>query len=188
LIDHEELALELLYQHEQKQLDILQQMLESGVEVGMAMDNLDASFHPPYYVEKYSASFYEKASSLCHKYKSKFFIHACGKQKVNLKLISSLGVDGLEGVAYPPLGDVELDEAFQMTHDTFIITGGISAHETENLTNRQQVFEYVKKLFECIKPYANRFMFSASCNTPINTSWETIKHFRDAWLEYGELQ
>ena len=44
----------------------------------------------------------------------------------NLKLISSLGVDGLEGVAYPPLGDVELDEVMKSTTDRFIITGGIS--------------------------------------------------------------
>jgi hypothetical protein len=187
LIDHEDLALELLHHHEKKQLELLKQMLEADVEVVMAMDNLDASFHPPYYLEKYSASFYEKASSLCHRYKSKFFIHACGKQKTNLRLISALGVDGLEGVAYPPLGDIELDEAFQMSHDTFIITGGISAHEIENLRTRQQVFDYVQRLFERIKPFSNRFMFSASCNTPINTSWETIKHFRDAWLEYGEL-
>jgi uroporphyrinogen-III decarboxylase len=96
-------------------------------------------------------------------------------------------VDGLEGVVYPPLGDVELDEAFQMTHDHFIITGGISAHETEHLTTREQVFDYVRNLFERIKPFSNRFVFAASCNTAINTPWEMIKQFRDAWLEYGEL-
>jgi uroporphyrinogen-III decarboxylase len=185
LIDYEDLAFELLFHHEKEQLDLLQQLLEAGAEVIMAMDKLDAGFHPPYYVEKYSASFYEKASSLCHSSKSKFFIHACGQQKSNLKLISSLGVDGLAGVAYSPLCDAELDEAFKMTHDTFIITGG--AHERESLTTRQQVFEYVKTLFEHIKPYSNRFIFSASCNTPINTSWETIKHFRDAWLENRNL-
>ena len=187
LVFHEDMAKELIKVHEAAQLDLLRQMLEGGVEVVMSMDNLDSMFHPPEHVEAYSASFYEKASALCHQYGSKFFIHACGQQKANLPLISSLGVDGLEGVAYPPLGNVELDEAFSMVHDQFIITGGISAFETKDLKTREEVFEYVKNLFERMKPFANRFILSASCNTAINASWETIKHFRDAWLKYREL-
>ena len=74
-----------------------------------------------------------------------------------------------------------------MVHDRFIITGGISAFETGDLKTREEVFHYVKNLFERIKPFANRFIFSASCNTAINTSWETLKQFRDAWLEYRDL-
>jgi hypothetical protein len=187
LVFHEEKAEELVAIHEAAQLDLLRQMLVGGVRVVMSMDNLDSMFHPPEHVEKYSASFYEKASTLCHRYGAKFFIHACGQQKANLSLISSLGVDGLEGVAYPPLGDVELDEAFSMVHDGFIITGGISAFETENLKTRQEVYSYVRQLFERMKPFANRFILAASCNTSINTSWQTLKHFRDAWLEFGAL-
>ena len=114
-----------------------------------------------------------------------FFIHACGQQKDNLKLIAQLGVDGLEGVAFPSIGDVELDEAMALSGDSFIITGGISAMETQNLKTRGDIFNYVEDLFNRMRPYRNRFMLSASCNTPINTSWETIKYFRDAWLEYG---
>jgi len=152
----------------------------------MSMDNLDTMFHPPDYVEAYSASFYEKASAICHEHGAKFFIHACGNQKDNLKLINSLKVDGLEGVAFPPLGDVELDEAMQLTSDNFIITGGISAFETRNLITKQAVFNYIENLFSRMKPYKNRFMFSASCNTAIDTKWDTIKHFRDAWLEYKD--
>jgi hypothetical protein len=73
------------------------------------------------------ASYYEKASCIAHEHGSTFFIHACGRQRVNLKLMDSLGVDGLEGVAFPPLGDVQLDEVMQLTSDRFLITGGISA-------------------------------------------------------------
>jgi len=185
LTDDEERARRLMAFHEEDQLNLLRQMLEAGVPAVMSMDNLDTMFHPPRYVEEYSASFYEKASSLCHEYGSNFFIHACGQQKANLKLISSLGVDGLEGVAYPPLGDVELEEALEMTGDRFIISGGISAMETGGLKDRDSVFEYVEDLLTRLKPYRNRFILSASCNTSIDASWETLVHFRDAWLEYG---
>ena len=184
LMEQPEFARIIMEIHEKNQLDLVRQAVSNGVRVIMSMDNLDTMFHPPEYVEAYSASFYEKAAAICHEYGALFFIHACGNQKDNLKLISSLHVDGLEGVAFPPLGDVGLDEAMQMTSENFIITGGISAIETRDLKTRKEVFEYVENLFSKMKPYRSRFIFSASCNTAINTSWETIKYFRDAWLEY----
>jgi hypothetical protein len=186
LLEQPDFAKSLLDLHELAQLDLVRQVVSKGVKVIMAMDNLDTQFHPPDFVEQYSASYYEKASTICHEYDAKFFIHACGNQKENLPLIASYGVDGLEGVAFPPLGNVELDEAMRLTPDHFIITGGISAMETRDLTSRQMVFGYVKGLFSKMEPYKNRFIFSASCNTPVDTKWDTIKHFRDAWLEYKD--
>jgi uroporphyrinogen-III decarboxylase len=183
-MEEPEFGKRLIDLHEKAQLDVVTQCVSKGVKAVMAMDNLDTMFHPPDYVQDYSASFYEKASAICHAHGAKFFIHACGNQKENLPLIASCGVDGLEGVAFPPFGNVELDEAMRLTPDHFIITGGISAMETRDLKSREAVFSYVKNLFERMKPYRNRFMFSASCNTPIDTKWETIKHFRDAWFEY----
>ncbi len=187
LMEQPERAKVLLALHEEAKLDLVRQAMAGGAKVIMAMDNLDTMFHPPDYVEQYSASFYEKASALCNETGGRFFIHACGNQKENLKLISSLGVDGLEGVAFPPLGNVELVEAMEMTSDKFIITGGISAMETRDLHTAGEVRAYVKKLFTQLKPYRNRFMFSASCNTSIDTPWNTIKYFRDAWQEYKDL-
>lgn len=178
---------ELLDLHERQMLALIEEMAAEGVPAIMSMDNLDAAFHPPKYVENYSASFYEKASAICHRYQSSFFVHACGQQRDNIRLIAELGVDGLEGVAFPPLGDIELEEAMEMSGDSFIITGGISAMETRDLTEQDAVFAYVKDLFTRMRPYRHRFMFSASCNTSIDTRWETLLHFQKAWNEYKEL-
>jgi uroporphyrinogen-III decarboxylase len=174
----------LLSLHEEAMLDLVKQMAEAGVKAMMAMDNLDTAFHPPRFVERYSASFYEKASELCHRHDSRFFIHACGHQRLNLKRIASLGVDGLEGVAIPPLGDVQIDEALEMSGDRLIVTGGISALEYTNLQSREEIFEFVKDLFARVRPYANRFIFASSCVTPYDAPWEKLVHFRDAWREY----
>ena len=186
LMDQPDFAKNLLDMHENAQLELVRQCAANGVNAIMSMDNLDTMFHPPEYVEAYSASFYEKASTICHEYDAKFFIHACGNQRENLSLIASCGVDGLEGVTFSPLGNVELDEAMQMTPKNFIITGGISAMETRDLKSKEEVFAYVRNLFNKMRPYQNRFMLSASCNTSIDTKWETIKLFRDAWLEYKD--
>ena len=185
IADHEDRVRELLAAHEAAQLDLARQIAAAGVPAMMAMDNLDTAFHPPAYVEKFSASFYEKAARLAHEHGSTFLIHACGRQRANLRLIASLGVDGLEGVAFPPLGDVQLDEAFRLTGDRFLITGGISAFQTRELTSRQQVFTYVRGLLDRLRPFAHRFILSASCNTAIDAPWTTLQHFRDAWLEFN---
>ncbi len=184
LMENPEKSRELLELHEEAQLRCMERAVNSGVKVVMAMDNLDTMFHPPDYVHEYSSSYYIKASKICHSCGARFFIHACGQQYDNLKLISSYGVDGLEGVASPPLGDVMLDEAMKMTSGSFIITGGISAIETRDLKTRESVFDYVEKLFRKMLPYKSRFIFSSSCNTAIDTKWETIIAFRDAWLKY----
>ncbi len=161
-------------------------MATAGVPAMMAMDNLDAAFHTPTYLEKYSASFYEKASRIAHEHGSTFWIHACGRQRVNLKLMDSLGVDGLEGVAFPPLGDVQLDEVMRLTSDRFLTTGGISAMETEKFQSADEVRRYVEDLFGRLRPYSHRFMLAASCNTSIRTQWKVIQWFRDAWQEFGQ--
>ena len=187
LMDQPERAAELLKLHEEAMLDLVGQLVRSGVRVVMCMDNLDAAFHPPHYIEKYSASFYERAARRCHEHGALLFIHACGRQRDNLKLIAGLGVDGLEGVAFPPLGDVQLDEALQLAGEQFIVTGGISAKEFERLATRAEIFACVRELFARLRPYANRFILSASCNTPYNAPWEKILAFRDAWREFGQV-
>jgi hypothetical protein len=183
LEDFPERCRDWLSAHEAAQLDLVRQMLAAGVPAMMAMDNLDSAFHSPRYVERWSASFYEQASRLCHGAGSSFWIHACGQQKALLPLIASLGVDGLEGVAYPPLGDVPLEEALRLSGDELIITGGMSAMETETFVSQSQVRRYLEDLLQRLRPYSHRFMLSASCNTSIRTPWKVIRWFRDAWRE-----
>ena len=187
LADYPEECREWMARHEAAQLDLVDQMLAAGVPVMTAMDNLDSAFHPPRYVEAYSASFYERASRLCHECGGLFFIHACGRQRAILKQIAAYGVDGLEGVTVPPLGEVELDVAMSLCGDRMVITGGISAAEFERLRTYTQVFDYVRGLVQRMAPYAHRFILSASCATPYSAPWPILQHFHDAWREFGVL-
>jgi Uroporphyrinogen decarboxylase (URO-D) len=183
IADEEERVRDLLAVHEAAQLDLARQIAVAGVPAMMAMDNLDAAFHTPEYLDKFSASFYEQAGRIAREHGSSFWIHACGRQRINLRRIDALGVDGLEGVAYPPLGDIELDEVMRLTSERFLITGGISAIETEKFQSAGEVRRYVGGLMERMRPYSHRFMLAASCNTSIRTPWKVIEWFRDAWRE-----
>jgi len=186
LEDHPERCADWMRVHQAAQLDLVRQMLDGGVRAMIAMDNLDAAFHPPRYLERCSAGFYEQAAAQCRAAGAVFFIHACGRQRAVLPLIAALGVDGLEGVAYPPLGNVQLDEALRLSGERLIITGGISALETEKFQTRDEVRRYVEDLLRRLEPYRHRFMLSASCNTSIRTPWRVIEWFRDAWREWQQ--
>src|SRR5665648_101325 len=63
LMDQPEFSKTILDLHEKAMLDLVRQCMANEVRVIMSMDNLDTMFHPPSYVEAYSASFYEKASA-----------------------------------------------------------------------------------------------------------------------------
>ena len=80
---------------------------------------------------------------------------------------------------------MELDEALRLAGEHFIVTGGISAKEFERLQTRVEIFEYIRDLCTRLRPYANRFILSASCNTPYNAPWGKNVAFRDAWREFG---
>lgn len=187
LADHPEFCREVMAAHEEAQLDLVRQMLAAGVRSMISMDNLDAAFHPPRYVERCSAGFYERAARLCREAGAVFFIHACGRQRALLPVVAALGVDGLEGVAFPPLGDVELDEAMRLSGERLVITGGVSALEFGRLEARDDIRAYVRGLLSRMRPFAHRFILSSSCNTPVTAPWASILHFRDAWREYSGI-
>lgn len=65
--------------------------------------------------------------------------------------------------------------------------GGISAVECERLRTRAEVFDYLSQLSERMRPFAHRFILSASWNTPYTAPWTTLLDFRDAWREHARL-
>lgn len=186
LMDHPKQCEEIMRQHTESQLASIRALLAGGVEVVMAMDNLDAAFHTRKYIAQCSADFYRRAGELCHACGAAFFIHACGQQKAILEPVAALGVDGLEGVCFPPLGDIALDEAMRLAPN-LLITGGFSAHQSTQFTCFRDAEDYVRDLFERMRPYADRFMLSASCNVPIETNWDSIRWADDAWRKFATL-
>ncbi|MCE5270703.1 hypothetical protein LLH00_05405 [bacterium] len=183
LFDHEKQMQELMDIYAQKALALIGRMLEAGVRVVMCMDNLDSFFYPPEHLERYCASFFRRASELCHSRGAWLFSHACGRQRQIIEHVVGSGLDGLEGIAFPPLGDIELWEA-KAAGKSFIVEGGLSATQLEGEVTQAQADTHVRELFERMRPF-DRFIFSMSCNTSIATKWDTLKRYRDAWIKYG---
>ncbi len=184
LFDHEAQMMELMEIYAARALGLIEQVVAAGARAVCSMDNLDSLFYSPDMFDRYCADFYRRAAELCHRGGAAFFIHACGRQRSILGRVIDCGVDGLEGIAFPPLGDVELDEA-RGAGERFIAAGGLSALQLEGEVTQARADEYVKTLFARMRPF-ERFIFGMSCNTSILTSWDTLRRYRDAWLKYRE--
>ncbi len=182
LYDHEAEMMELMEIHAAKALKLIQQAVAAGAAAVCSMDNLDSLFYSPDIFDRYCADFYRKAADICHQGGAAFFIHACGRQRDILGRVIECGVDGLEGIAFPPLGDIQMHEA-RAAGERFIAEGGLSAAQLEGEVTQADADKYVKTLFAKLRPF-ERFVFSMSCNTSILTSWDTLRRYRDAWIKY----
>ena len=186
LHDYPSVAQEIMEIHTDRCIESIKQAIAGGVKCIMTMDNLDSNFFPPPYFEKYCAPFFKKISQLCHQYNVKVFSHACGQIKELLPYCMKSGLDGLEGVTPPPLGDIELYDALSSTEYKFICIGGISAHVQQQVKSKQECFEFTRNLFsELISKKA--FVLGMSCNTTIDTSFDVIRWFGEATKEYSGL-
>ncbi|MFC1544965.1 uroporphyrinogen decarboxylase family protein, partial [Gemmatimonadota bacterium] len=182
LFDHEAEMTELMEIYAAGALKLIGEVVAAGARAVCSMDNLDSLFYSPEMFDKYCADFYRRAADICHAGGAVFFSHACGRQREIMSRVIACGLDGLEGIAFPPLGDIELHEA-RAAGERFIAEGGLSAVQLEGEITQQQADSYVKTLFEKLRPF-ERFVFSMSCNTSILTSWDTLRRYRDAWLKY----
>lgn len=183
LFDYEDELLELFELHTQKVLDYTKQALKTNAVAFILMDNVDSLFYPPHFFEKYCTPCIKRVSELIHSEEKYLFAHACGRTKDLAKVVAESGLDGMEGITHPSIGDFPLWEAKNI-HPRFIVNGGMSAAEQEIVENASERLEhYVKNLMEKMKP--DRFIFASSCQTSPRTPYDNLLYFRDFCWKYG---
>ncbi|MCL5006238.1 MAG: hypothetical protein M1404_06855 [Acidobacteria bacterium] len=190
VMDHPEEMRALGRIHVSKALALLDKIVDNAeAEIFVSLDNLDSVFYPPYFYKDYCHDFFSRAAEIIHRRGKKFVVHACGHNRALLPLVGKSGVDCLEGITPPPMGDVALGEARKLAgSEDFVVNGGMDAHHLEISQNAGAcIDEYTRRLFESMRD-KRRFIFASSCNTSILTPWENLIHFRDAARRYGRLE
>ena len=184
LVDYEEECRELLDIHTANVVDMARQGAKSDAPAFSLGDNLDSLFYSPPLFRKYELEFHQKLADILHDSGKLLFSHACGRLSSLRELIAEAGLDGMEGIPHPPLGDLPLDEAKKI-HGGFIVGGGLTAHEQEIIDDPENnIRAYVRTLFDQMRPL-DRFIFSSGCNTSIRTPWENLLIFKEACHEFG---
>ncbi|MCX6620917.1 MAG: hypothetical protein NTY38_07520 [Acidobacteria bacterium] len=189
LADHPGEMRELAAIHQRKALRVLETMVDHpGADVFISLENLDSDFYSPRLYHDYCDDFFRRAAALIHSRGKILVVHACGRNRVLLPLVGSAGVDCLEGLTPPPMGNVALPRAREFSgRETFVVNGGITTELLERTeTARDAIFHYTRDLFAAMDG-RRRFLFASSCTTPLGARWENLVAFRDAAREYGTI-
>jgi len=183
VIDHPEAAKEICEVYWQAKVRPLLDRLARHplVESVILMDNVDTPFYSPGLAAEYWTPYVKEAAEVLHSQGKYLFVHACGKLAGLAPVFAACGVDGLEGISHPPLGDWPAPQA-QACNESFIFVGGFSAQE-QQLLDDDGVRDFYRRYLPGISK--RRCIFSSSCQTAIGTSWERIKLVRDICREWG---
>ncbi len=190
MMDHPDEMQELAEIHDARALALVESMADvPEVDVFISLEDLDAPFYPPSLYNRYCASFFERAAARIHA-RGKFLVaHACGRTRILLPLAGRSGIDCLEGLTPPPMGDVALGDARRLSgNPRFVVNGGMDApHLGLGCDAEHDLHDYTRALFHSLGDKRG-FLFASSCSTPVETLWENLVHFRNAAREYGRLR
>ena len=189
IMDHPEELKALAEIHSEKALALLEQVVKlPETEIFFSGDNLDSVFHPPRFYRDYCDSFFTRAAEVVHRHGKRFVVHACGRNHKLLPLVGASGVDCLEGITPPPLGDVQLADARRLTGKAdFTVNGGMDSTRLEIYEDAEKsLHDYTRWLFESMGD-KHHFIYASSCMTSPLTPWQNLVALRDAAREYGRL-
>lgn len=97
----------------------------SPVDILMPTENTSSTLISPSIYASYSLPQIRDFVGVAHKYGKKAILHMCGHLKQLLPIIKETGLDGINGLTPPPVGDTPFEYALDMLGDETIILGGV---------------------------------------------------------------
>ena len=105
-----------------------------------------------------------------------------------LPLVGASGVDCLEGITPPPLGDVQLGDARRLAgKPDFTVNGGMDSPHLELRERARRRCTPTRATFSPAWATSGTSSIASSCMTSPLTPWENLVYLRDAAREYGRL-
>lgn len=148
---------------------------DPAVDAVILMDNVDAPFYPPTVAEWLWTPFVRAAVDLCAAHDTSLWVHACGQLAALRPAFAASGVAGLEGIAHPPLGDLDVALAHDI-HPGFIYNGGFGAHE-QTADSDAVLTRTITDLLT--RARGQRLIVASACNTAVETPLHRIRLARD---------
>jgi MtaA/CmuA family methyltransferase len=112
------------------------------------------------------------------------YTHTCGAIADRLELMFDSGVSGIECLDPPPLGNVELDEAFKTIGNRGFIKGNIDSVNTLLSGSKDQILEDARQRIEIGKRHGG-FILSTACSIAPGVRRENILLLREAVERWG---
>ena len=117
----------------------------SGVEIIRPFEDTSTMLTSPDIFRKYCKPALREFADILHRGGKKFMPHMCGHLKDVLTDLRDIGLDGIEAVTPPPLGDTTAKEMRRVIGKDFLIIGGIDPTRLSSYT-LNQVTDMVREI------------------------------------------
>ena len=115
-------TLDIIHDRRKQEYEILAR--RTPVECVIPVENTSITMISPAVYEQLSLKQISDFVDIMHKHNKKAIVHMCGLLKGLLPIIKETGLDGINGLTTPPIGDVSFDGVLDMFGEDFIILGG----------------------------------------------------------------
>jgi hypothetical protein len=190
-------ALTAMVLHEDKVNRILEKFTQGVIRMaeGMAQHTpIDAikisspfagsGFISPEYYKKFEAPFLAKIADAIAKTGRLSYVHTCGHINDRLEEMSRTGVNGLECLDPPPMGDVELADAFERIGRRIFIKGNIDSVHTLLKGDQEAIKKDVIKRLRIGMQHPG-FILSTACSIAPGVPAEKVRLLHTVVEEFG---
>jgi hypothetical protein len=137
----------------------------------------------PAMFERYALPYLQECARAVHAAGKLFVIHTCGDVRGLLPLMRQAGIDGIDSLSEPPLGNTPFEVAMDVLGDGVCLIGGVSPIVLANGTPAQ-LRAHVLDLFRRV-PSRRNLLLCTSDATAYATPVENLKLVADLVKEHG---
>lgn len=188
ITDHQDEMVELLnVMHECRKQEYEILARRTFVQCVIPVENTSTAMISPQQYERFSLSQISDFVEVMHKHNKKAVLHMCGHLKRLLPIIKETGLDGINGLTPPPVGDTTVNDVLDVFGEDFIILGGVfdpSVFQRQQVS-KEEIWEALDEIYTPRLRQANFVLWASADGIP--TPLERFFAIRD-WFKETDKQ
>jgi hypothetical protein len=181
--DHPERLDRLAAAHHAFQLEMCRVAAAAPAEVIIAYAaDITTRLVSPRMFERYALPYLQECAQILHAAGKLFIIHTCGDVRALLPMMREAGIDGIDSLSEPPLGNTPFEVAMDALGDRVCLIGGVSPVVLAN-GSAAELRGHVLDLFRRV-PHRRNLLLCTSDATAYGTPVENLRLVADLVKEY----
>lgn len=186
MVDYPEIIKKMMRHFAKLAIEVIHIQSEVGIDsVHISDPYSGSSFISPQFYQDFVLPLIQRITFALKDENIFTYLHTCGFINDRLELMAKIGVDGIECMDPPPLGDVELSEAKRRIGNKLFLKGNI---DPVNILYSGSEEEIVNAVRENISAGAANggYILSTACSVSPDTPKEKVKLLVETGIKYGK--
>ena len=185
LIDDPEKSKQVLTHFTKLIRNLALEMCDTGIDaIKVSSPFAGAGFISPDFYSEFVLPFEREIVEAVRQRQVHIYLHTCGAIGDRLGLMLASGANGIECLDPPPLGNVELDEAKEITKGKCFIKGNVDSVNLLLFASNEEIMADAKRRLEIGKA-GGGYIFSTACSIAPRVRREAVLLLREAVEKWG---